>query len=72
MNRFLYHGTSAAVLPDILKNGIMPRGKKAGRWEHTVKSADDRVYLTNAYDAAAENLKEYYKQIFELENEDNS
>ena len=45
----LYHGTCTAHLPDILKNGIKPRGEGPGNWEHTVKSGCDRVYLSDCY-----------------------
>jgi len=47
----LYHGTSDTFLPYILENGIEPRGKtrNPGNWEHTIQSARDRVYLTDAY-----------------------
>lgn len=44
----LYHGTSAANVAKILKEGIKPRGKKKGNWEEH-PSAPDRVYLTKAY-----------------------
>ena len=47
----LYHGTSETKLNKILKNRtIKPRGNKGkGNWEHTIVSAPDRVYLTDAY-----------------------
>ena len=47
---YLYHGTTSAVLDDLLIEGIMPRNK-TGRnaWSHTVPSRDDAVYLTSAY-----------------------
>lgn len=45
----LYHGTTAAHLDAILKNGLVPRGKGAGNWAHTTKSRSDCVYLTDAY-----------------------
>lgn len=45
----LYHGTSAATLPSILKEGIKPRGRKPGNYTATVKSNAQAVYLTTAY-----------------------
>lgn len=45
----LYHGASSEMLPQILKRGLLPRGKKSGNWEHTIESRPDCVYLTNAY-----------------------
>ena len=45
----LYHGTSAARLPEILKEGLKPRGRGAGNWKHTIESNPNYVYLTNAY-----------------------
>lgn len=45
----LYHGTSAARLPSILKDGIKPRGKGKGNWKHSVDGNPNVVYLTIAY-----------------------
>lgn len=45
----LYHGTSARHLPSILQDGLKPRGKQKGNWDHTTLSNPDVVYLTNAY-----------------------
>jgi hypothetical protein len=45
----LYHGTSERALRDILKDGIKPRGRKKGNWQHTVTSNAQAVYLTDAY-----------------------
>jgi hypothetical protein len=44
----LYHGTSAAFLPEIRKDGLVPRGKKKSNWSHS-PSRTDCVYLTDAY-----------------------
>lgn len=45
----LYHGTGAGHLPCILEQGLKPRGKKAGNWQHTTESNPNAVYLTDAY-----------------------
>jgi hypothetical protein len=45
----LYHGTSERHLDAILREGIRPRGRKIGNWQHTVTSAPGNVYLTSAY-----------------------
>lgn len=45
----LYHGTSVKNLQSILDSGIRPRGRRAGNWNHAVKSNPKAVYLTNAY-----------------------
>lgn len=47
----LYHGTSERYLDSILKHGLLPRSQsnESGNWDHTVQSADDRVYLTKGY-----------------------
>jgi len=47
----LYHGTTDKFLPRILANGIQPRklSKTKGNFAHTIQSASDRVYLTDAY-----------------------
>lgn len=47
----LYHGTSAKFLPQIQREGILPRAKSKGKdnWKHTVSSNKDAVYLTTAY-----------------------
>jgi len=49
MSPKLYHGTAARHLPDIKANGLRPRGKRKGNWQHSVESCPDAVYLTNAY-----------------------
>lgn len=46
----LYHGTSAAALPDILQHGIQPRRMRMrtpGNWGHSVPSSPKHVYLTS-------------------------
>lgn len=45
----LYHGTSVWAAQQALKQGLQPRRKKKGNWDHTVKSSPDSVYLTTAY-----------------------
>lgn len=45
----LYHGTSGAMVERILKEGIKPRGSRAGNWKHTVESNPRCAYLTSAY-----------------------
>lgn len=45
----LYHGTSDKYLADIRANGLKPRGKKKGNWEHTILSRPTSVYLTDVY-----------------------
>jgi hypothetical protein len=45
----LYHGTSAKNLRHILKQGLLPRGRRSGNWQHSVDSHPGAVYLTNAY-----------------------
>jgi hypothetical protein len=45
----LYHGTAGRFLPKILKDGLTPRGKRRGHWQHTVMSNSEAVYLTDAY-----------------------
>lgn len=45
----LYHGTSAQFLPSIQAQGIRPRGRGRGNWQHTVTSNPRAVYLTTAY-----------------------
>ena len=47
--RHLYHGTSERHLTTILNDGLVPRGRRKGNWKHSILSAPDRVYLTNAY-----------------------
>lgn len=43
----LYHGTAAAFLPDILANGIKPRGEHGGTWNDNVEqSHPEMVYMT--------------------------
>lgn len=46
----LYHGTKAANVQRILREGIIPRGKTGKtNWKITVESNPHAVYLTNAY-----------------------
>lgn len=46
----LYHGTSKARALQILQCGLMPRSiTKLNNWDHTVKSNEEAVYLSNAY-----------------------
>jgi len=45
----LYHGTNNAFMPAISVDGIRPRGRKRGNWQHTVTSNPHAVYLTSAY-----------------------
>lgn len=47
----LFHGTTAAVLDRIKREGIMPRAKAKAKqnWNGTVPSNKDAVYLTTAY-----------------------
>lgn len=45
----LYHGTSAKNFESILKEGIKPRGKTNGNWEHSITSRPDCVYLSTVY-----------------------
>lgn len=46
----LFHGTTEAHLPAILKDGIVPRDPGSmGNWEHTICSNEGCVYLTDAY-----------------------
>jgi hypothetical protein len=44
----LYHGTTAKHLKSILRDGLRPRGTKAGRWQDW-PSRPDCTYLTSAY-----------------------
>lgn len=45
----LYHGTSERHLATVLKDGVRPRGKARGNWQHTILSNRNAVYLTIAY-----------------------
>ena len=45
----LYHGTNTDKLDKILEDGLCPRGDNKGNWEHTIRSRNDMVYLTNSY-----------------------
>jgi len=45
----LYHGTTETVLRKALVEGLRPRGKEQGNWNHTVSSNANTVYLTVAY-----------------------
>ena len=45
----LYHGTAAENVVGILKDGIRPRGRRQGNWQHTIRSNPSCVYLTSAY-----------------------
>lgn len=47
--RYLYHGTSARHRAAILRNGLVPRGRRKSNWTHSVVSASDRIYLTDSY-----------------------
>jgi hypothetical protein len=49
--QLLYHGTAAACLEGIKREGILPRAKSKtkGNWAHTVISNRDAVYVTTAY-----------------------
>ena len=44
---FLYHGTTKRVADLSLKEGLKPRNKKKSTW--AVESANDSIYLTDAY-----------------------
>ena len=44
----LYHGTRASCAR-ILDEGIRPRGRRPGNWQHTVTSSAQTVYLTTCY-----------------------
>jgi len=47
---FLYHGTRAERLDDILDLGLRPRNETGiSHWKHTSESRPDAVYLTTAY-----------------------
>ena len=52
-NITLYHGTSSQFLDSILNKGLKPR-KETGvsNWSGDEKSLDDRVYLSNKFEAA--------------------
>lgn len=45
---FLYHGSSAAHLESVRKQGLVPRGAKPSQWEDE-PSRPDMVYLTDSY-----------------------
>lgn len=45
----LYHGTRQRALKSITKDGIHPRGKRKGNWEHSLESNPRCVYLSVAY-----------------------
>jgi hypothetical protein len=45
----LYHGTAERRLPTILSQGLQPRGRRRGNWQHSILSSPDAVYLTQAY-----------------------
>jgi hypothetical protein len=47
--RYLYHGTSARHYDAVLTKGLVPRGRRKSNWTHSVVSANDRIYLTDAY-----------------------
>jgi len=61
----LYHGTSGRWLPNILRAGLEPRGRKVSRsnWKETVPSNPSCVYFSDCYaphfafKAAQENSK---------------
>lgn len=46
---FVYHGTSEKYLPEVLKNGLVPRGDRGGNWKHTEEGHPEFVYLTSVY-----------------------
>lgn len=45
----LYHGTAGLSLDQLLKQGLQPRGKRKGNFQHTVLSRKDAVYLSHCY-----------------------
>lgn len=45
----LYHGTAADYLDAIMRDGLRPRGKRKGNWQHSVESNPHCVYLTRSY-----------------------
>jgi len=47
----LYHGTSSRWLPNILRHGLEPRGRRTSRsnWTETVPSNPSCVYLCSGY-----------------------
>lgn len=47
----LYHGTSTRWLPNILRQGLEPRGRRTSRsnWTETVPSNPSCVYLSDCY-----------------------
>jgi hypothetical protein len=49
----LYHGTKAALLTTLTREGILPREmqkkKSRGNWTHTITSNRKAIYLTDAY-----------------------
>lgn len=45
----LYHGTKGTLFDKIVLEGLKPRGKRRGNWQHTVSSHPDGVYLTQTY-----------------------
>jgi hypothetical protein len=51
MDRFLYHGTKAALLDQIKQHGIAPRSvtNANNKWSEEAHSNQDIVYLTNGY-----------------------
>lgn len=70
----LYHGTAGVSLDTLLVQGLQPRGKKKGHWEHTSLSRPDSVYLTRAYGpyfmgAAASNSGSSLGVVVEIESD---
>jgi hypothetical protein len=47
---YLYHGTRAGHLSNIVNQALVPRGESGvSQWKHSVESRSDAVYLTTAY-----------------------
>lgn len=45
----LYHGTARVPLATVLREGLRPRGKAPGNFQHSVPSNPDAVYLSYCY-----------------------
>lgn len=69
MKLTLFYGTSSDRLPQILKQGLIPRNETGTRSNWDVESKSDLVYLTTAYPvyfavaACAENAKPVVLQV---------